>query len=177
MKMNIEIDLDWLTEDGDIESSIKEGLVNQVVDSCLDKLSEMIEKKASSRLDEAIDNHIASILSDLLNRQIRITDKYGDPIKTYENVDEMLDEKFENFLTHPVDRDGKPYTGCSYGDKYTRIEHLITSKITVRSEKESLKIVKDTQAKIDKFFKGALSNAIAEKLFRQIDVESLLKQP
>ena len=175
MKMKVEIDLDWLKEDEDIEEQIKESLISSVVEGCFKKLSETIEREAASRLDEALDGHIASILADLMDRQIRITDKFGDVQKTYENVDEMLDEKFENFLTQPVDKEGKPYSHCSYGDRYTRIEHLISKKVEEKAKEKAEKIMNDTNGKIKAFFTQELNNKIADRLFRQLDLESLLK--
>ena len=176
MKMNVEIDLDWLEEDEGIEEQIKEKLISDVVAQCLTNLTKTINEKAASKLDNALDGHIGTILSTLLDREIKIADKYGTIKKTYKNINEMLDEKFDTFLTSQVDKEGKPYNSCSYGDSYTRIDYLIDAKIRERAKIESNTIVKDTETKINNFFKKELSDKVAERLLKQINIKSLLQE-
>lgn len=59
-KLTVEIELDWLTEDGDVDAAAKSEIVNSIVRQLSNGVKEQIVKEASSRI-RAIDGAAAEI--------------------------------------------------------------------------------------------------------------------
>lgn len=188
MKFNIEVEVDWIKEsfydeDGDcigamtIDDVIQEKIVSSIVEKMKGKISEAIEKSARDKINFGIDSLLDDTLRSFMDRQIKITDRYGTVKKSYEDVEEMLAEKFDEFITQKVDGKGQPVTGCGYGDDGTRIDHLIEKKVSAYKESFDKKIVSASEAIADKIKKqiteqtnNEIQKQVAIKVFKHLDL-------
>lgn len=199
-KINLEIDLrdiigtiSHYDEDGDeydvtdkdpaeefrkiiAEKAIKHIDAEKRVDSIIDK---MIVR----RVQPLIDDRINSLYDDLINKEINITDRYGETSFSG-TVLGKLKENFDNFLTERVDSKGNKSTS-SY-NTYTRLEFIIDERLNKLQSsfmEESLKKVNQSmETYVDKVdeavkdqIKKAVQSRIGEKLYENLDIGTLIE--
>lgn len=130
MKFKIEVELNEIDEDYTIDETVIKEIVNKVVQKVSTNIQPEVIKKAANKFNFAIDSFIDDTLTNFLDRKIRITDNYGSVKDEYENVEEMLKEKFDNFMTQRVNSNGEPVSSkkCSHGRFDTKIEHMLNSE-------------------------------------------------
>lgn len=162
MKMTVEIELDWIGEDGTVDDVVKQEIAGHVAKKISDDSNDQLMCAAEQRVAERIDAFVNDILNRFMNHEIRITDNYGDTKARYDNVEELLKERFDTFLTETVDsRDGSVYRDrCGYGKGTTRIDYLIDNRIKNQTDK----FMKDVVDEVDKKIKEALSSEMKKKL-------------
>jgi len=158
------------------EKAIKHINAEKKVDSILDKM-------IARRVQPIIDDRINSLYDNLINKEINITDRYGDTSFSG-TVLGKLKENFDNFLTERVDSKGKKSTS-SYGT-YTRLEFIIDERLNKLQSsfmEESLKKVNQSMEtyvdKVDEAVKDQIKNAvqsrIGEKLYENLDIGTLIE--
>jgi len=176
MKINVEFDLDWVSEDQSIDEAVQKKIINGIVGGMDDRIKKLIQKEADNRLVEKLDGVIDNLFSDFMTRNVVITDKWGDEVSRYESVNELLKEKFDTFLTEPVDSNGKALgkNECGYNEK-PRIEYLVSKNIDGQVEKICTKIEKDITVRFAERIKDAektLRLNTVEKYMNKIDFEA-----
>lgn len=131
MKFKIEVELNEIEEDYTIDELVMKELVNEVVQKVSRNIQPILIKKIANKFNFAVDSLIDDTLANFLDRKIRITNDYGTVKDEYENVDEMLKEKFDNFITQRVTGNGEPVSSknCSHGHYDTRIEHMLNNEL------------------------------------------------
>lgn len=179
MKFNIEINLDWIDEEGNIDDAIKSQLVSGIMSKVNKGISEKIENEAKNNMAEIIASNIDSKISDIITnfaeKEISITDNYGDVKKRYSNLTEMLKEKFDTFILEPVDERGRAKKD-TYGTAYTRIDWMINNRIKSESEEFTKKVIKEVDLKIKKVVESNLKEKISDSVLSKIGLDSILKQ-
>ncbi|SYX85934.1 hypothetical protein [Paenibacillus alvei] len=110
--VKIELDLDWISEEGDLDSAIKE----EVISSLQARFTQQIEKKTEKILEEKLrestsrvtDDFLTTIMSEKINN-IQIPYKSSGWSSEVEmlSVSEFVGKKYEEFLKQKVyDKDG-----------------------------------------------------------------------
>lgn len=124
MKLNLEVELDFINDEMSVNETIKQNIIDAVVGKIQGNVEKKVEGKINDIIDKTIINKInkmtEKLFNDFMNKKISLTDGYGSVIKCYETVTDVIKERFDNFMTETVDEKGNTYSG-SYGQKHKRL--------------------------------------------------------
>ena len=112
MKLNLEIEVEWLREDYTVDESIKKEVIASLANTIRHGLKDNLQRKVSSRVSVKVDEWIMEQLHLFCDRRIKITDKWGDTQEYHESVTDMFKAKFDEFFNASVDKDGKTLKAC-----------------------------------------------------------------
>ena len=174
MKVSCEFELDWVDEDETIDSEIEKRLVRAVIDKMPKSIMEGIEKKASDLMADKVDSTIDTILDRFMNREVMVTDRWGDVQEKYESVNELLKSKFDAFVSQQVDKNGDPVKGCSYGKVYTRIEHLIDARINGEASKFTKTILDGVEAQLKQHLNEQIKKSTEDAFKKAMNLDEIL---
>lgn len=170
MKINVEIDLDWLEEDSTIDEAIKQQIINGVTDKVSKVVIEKTTQEIIGKVSKNIDILVKKTYTDILKQKISITDNYGDVIKCYGNVKEMIKEKFDKFLIEKVDSNGNAST---YGD-FKRIDFIVNKQIRQFGDKFTKETIELVKTHIEKVVSSGLQQQIGHKLMNVLEINKLI---
>jgi len=176
MKFNIELEIDWIEEDGSIEEQVKEDLKSQII-SKIDKkitseVNAEIDKSIISKMDTKIQSICDDIVENFMHKQFTKTDRYGDIIETT-TLENYLKDTFESYWDEMVDSSGGK---SSYNAKKKRVEWIIDEKIMKQSQDFSKSLIKDTEKKIKDYMAIEMKERIGEKFFAELGFSKMLEK-
>lgn len=176
MKFNIEIELDYIDEDGNLDEMIKESILSSVTSIVMKKVSEQVDAKLDEIIIRAATEKAATIVDqiteDFMTKEFSRIDKYGDTIEVGLTVKDLLKRDFDQFWSKQVDKNG---SNNSYsGHKQSRLEWKLDEIIKEHSDDFSKTLVRDTENKIKAAMKESLSNSIGNKLVSELGFDKLL---
>jgi len=165
--MKIECEIEWIDDkeniDGTIKNAITEKLIERVSKRMSGEMFKEIEKEASIKLAEKVDEVCVELLERFMDKEIIVTDKWGDVQDKHENVSELLKAKFDRFLTETVDKNGNQSNNCSYGNKiYTRLHYVLDKRIKEHGDIITKDIVKEVDTKVKAHKIEIHQNAVAK---------------
>lgn len=180
MKLNLEIELDWIDDEMNIDETVKQN----VIDTIVSKIQKKVEGKVQTKIDEIIDKTIVDninkktddLFNDFLGREVSVSDNYGSVIKVYENVEAIVKEKFDNFMTQTVDDQGRS-TESSYGNKHKRLTFIISKQLQDFADKFTTDAVKQVSSEIQLHVKDGLTTKLGKELMSVLKVEKMLGLP
>jgi len=178
MKLQLEINIDWIDEDSNIDEAIKQ----QVIDAIVNKIQGKIESKATEQSEALINQTITSKIDQLtqktfdefMNKEIIISDRYGDVLKSYTNVFELMKERFDNFMTQTVDEKGVAYDG-NYSKKHQRLTFIVDKQLREFADKFTQDAVKKVSEEIQAHVKQGLTQKLGAELMKVLKVEKMLE--
>jgi hypothetical protein len=149
MKFNIEVELDYIDEEGCLDDAIKNSILASVTKIVMEKVSKQVDAKLDKIIIQAAEKKARQIVNRIANnfttRKFDRKDEYGDVIEVDLTVKDILKREFDHFWNTTVDKDGRE---AGYGEKMTRIEWTIEKHIKEHSKKFAETITKDTENKI-----------------------------
>ena len=176
MKVKVEVDIDWIEEDGNIDEEVKyqiiEGVKGAISKQCLVK----VEKKASEQIDEAITQSIAAarekieqeavnFTKEWLDKKVVVTDKWGD-VKKSATITDLIKETFDDLLEKKVDDRGR-FTN-SYGSG-VRLINWLTGNLVEGIVHEKLQdLGKDIDKKIAEAVTDTVKKNVADKFAEMV---------
>ena len=178
MKFNIEVELDYIDEEGCLDEAIKESILASVTKIVMDK----VEKSVETQLDDIVvktaekkaKQIVARISSDFMNRKFTKVDRYGDKLEDL-TVKELLKRKFDSFWNEIVTKNGN--TSTYHSDKTKRrIEWKIDELIEKHAIGFAQTLTNDTENKIKTMMKENLSKAIGSKLVSELGFDKMLME-
>lgn len=164
MKLNIQVELEWLGEDGNLDEEVKlqiiDGVKRAISRDCLSK----VEKEASKQIDLAIKESIGQatktiqqkaidFVDEWLEREVTVTDGYGDK-RMQCSIKEIVKKNFEKTLEMKVKGDG---SFDNYGDM--RLIDYLTGK---RVKDVVAQHVKGINSDIERAIKTEIENGIKD---------------
>jgi hypothetical protein len=163
MKLNIQVELDWIEEDGNLDKEVQEQIITGVKNAISRDCLKMVEKKTQAAIDNGMESAIelmkekvSNFFEEWLNNEVKITDNYGDTIK-HGSLNDIIKQEFNNCMNERVGKDGKV---TSYGSNYSRLEFVTGKKVT--------EVVNDYMANygkdIDKTIKKAIEEGIKSRV-------------
>lgn len=178
MKLNLEIELDWIDDEMNVDETIRQN----VIDAVVNKIQSNVEKKVEGKINEIIDNTIITkinsltenLFNDFMNKEVQLTDSYGSIIKCYTNVTEVIKERFDKFMTQTVDEKGNTYEG-SYGKKFTRLTYIIDKQLNEFADKFTTDAVKKVSDEIKHTVKEGLTQKLGAELMNVLKVNEMLQ--
>lgn len=177
MKLNLEIELDWIDEESNLDKAVTNKIINSIVEKIQLKVEKQVEAKVNSQIDKTvikrIDKMTEKLFNDFINRQVTVTDSYGSKIKVYPNVEAVIKERFDNFMTQAVNEKGETYDG-SYGKKYTRLMFIIDEQLKKISDKFTTDAVKQVSDEIKTHVTTGLTQKLGSELMKVLKVNEML---
>jgi hypothetical protein len=178
MKLNLEIELDWIDEEMNLDDTVKQNVINAVVNKVQKGIEEKVEKKINATIDNIvvakINEKTEELFNGFMNRQICISDKYGDKIKVYPSMSDLIKERFDNFMLENVDEKGNS-SESSYGTKFRRIYFIIDKQLKDFADKFTTEAVKTVSNEIKEHVKDGLTNKLGAELMKVLKVNDMLK--
>jgi len=176
MKFNIEVELDYIDEDGSLNEAIKESIMSSVTAIVMNK----IEREVNAKLDEIVikaaqkkaSKIVNDITNDFITKEFTKIDRYGSKIETGLTVEKLLTRDFDDFWKAIVDKNGSKTD--RYGETKTRIEWKIDEMIENHSRIFADRLTQDTANKIKKMMKDNLSQTIGAKLVNELGFDKML---
>jgi len=178
MKLNLEIELDWIDDEMTLDDVVKQ----QIITGIMNKLSKKVLSKIEDKIDKTVDKIIISrinkatdkLFKDFLKRPVQITDKYGDTIKQYNSMKEVIKERFDNFMTQTVNEKGETYNG-DYSTKYKRLQFIIDKQLKDFADSFTTNAVKTVSEEIKSHVQNGLTNKLGAELMKVLKVNEMLK--
>jgi len=170
MKLNIQVEFDWIEEDGSIDEDVQQQIIAGVKRAISKDCLKLVEQKTQKAIDDGMESAIklmqdkvSGFFEEWLNTEAVITDKFGDKIEEG-SLKEIIKREFNDCMNKKVDSSGNPTNG--YGSKYTRLE-FVTGKKVKEVVDESLSrygkdIDKTIKATIEQGIKSRVSDKFAE---------------
>lgn len=180
MKLNLEIELDWIDEESNLDETVK----TQVIDAVVSKIRKTIESKVSETIDSTISETIINkinemtenLFNDFMNKQVSITDGYGSVVKVFPDVTAVIKDRFDNFMTQTVNEEGKAYDG-NYSKKYTRLTFIIDKQLKDMADKFTTEAVKQVSSEIKTHVQNGLTAKLGAELMKVLKVNEMLQLP
>lgn len=171
MKINVEVNLDWVSE----EESIDEAIQRKVISAVSSEVMKLVDKQRfqaiASVVNDKIDDSVNEMLSGFLEKGFQPTDQWGDkkgePIK----VLDLLKERLENFFLENVDSHGKK-TNYSGSPRYKQILDRESKSII---EKFQTDLSKDVISGIKKDINDEARKRITDSILSDYDLKKLIK--
>lgn len=179
MKFNVEIEIDFIEEDGTIDDIVKEEIVSSIVRQSQKKLeavSKVAEEKINDLLQKGIDSRIEKVCNDIVDsfcsKEFTTTDNWGDVLEVT-TIDEYLKKRFSEYWGEHVDDSGG--TGRNrYGKSMERFKWHVDKQIEKSAKEFAHTLSNDTENKIKASMKKTLQDRIGEKLVNELGLDNLL---
>jgi len=132
MKLNIQVELEWLDEEGNIDEEVQHQIISGVKQAISKDCLNLVEKKTQKAIDDGMNSAIkimqdkvSEFFDNWLKTEATITDKYGDKVEEG-SLKDIIKRQFNNAMNEKVDQNGSP---SSYGSRYTRLEFVTGKKV------------------------------------------------
>lgn len=170
MKLNIQIELDWLDEEGSIDDVVQNqiiaGVKQAISKDCLAAVEDKTQKAIDDGMGAAISlmqDKVSDFFEEWLNTEAVITDRYGD-VTEKGTLKEIIKREFNNCMNEKVDSEGRATSG--YSAKYTRLEFVTGEKVKAVVDgylsSYGRDIDKTIKESIEKGIKARVSDKFAE---------------
>ena len=177
MKFKIEVEIDWIDDEHNIDSEIKQQIINEVISSIKNKVVEECNAKVDKKLENLMDKEIAklskSLTKNYLNRTFTKTDNYGDIIEET-TILKHLKTSFHEFWNQEVNERGNKKERYDNNCK-TRIQWAIDDSIEKEAKVFAEKLTKDTENKIKKIMHDSVKEKIGDKFCSELGFDNVLK--
>lgn len=175
MKISVDLNLDWIEEGGSVDETVKEMIIDKVVQDTRKNISDKIMEQATESIMVKVDALVEELWSDFMDKRVKITDKYGDPIEHHDSIKSMLKTKLDTFLDSKVTANGTPVKPgeCGYNTR-PRIEWLLDSRIAEHTKGFVDKVQKDFDAKLKVALNAKLQESMASAMLKNIDMSKIL---
>lgn len=181
-KFNITVEFDWLTNEYDLESEVKDQIVSSIANQIQEKIFSQVENKCNDRLNEMLSNaekgisdKLNAIIAEFFETPRNVTDQYGDIIKKNVTVKDMLKTACDNFLTQSLDQNGNPCDKSSYNKKYnTRVDYIVAKSINHDMEWAIKRAVDEVTDNLKSKISNEIKTQMGDKLGKLLDIDKLL---
>jgi len=175
MKFKIEVELDWIGEEGSLDDEIQKSIVHQVVQAVSEEITKNVQTEATAIIGPKVDELVEKTYNDLVNSKVVIvTDRWGDKNREYENMRDLIKAKWDGFLGEKVDSQGRPTTSYNNSDAKTRVEHLVNEQLTKFSQEWTKRVLVEITDNIKSTLSADLRAALGERVMDLIDIKSLV---
>jgi hypothetical protein len=170
MKINVTVELDWIEGDYSIDEQIQKQIASHVLNEIRKRNDETIIKSIMKKVNEQISKNIDDIINGWINgEKITITDGYGDKEKSYNNIKELLKERFDNMLFEKVDKYGKT---DSYDRNISRLDYFIKEIGKEKLESSIKSNIEDITNQLKIYTQEQIKNKIGNEIYKLAGIET-----
>lgn len=176
MKTNIEIDLNWINEEGSIDEGVKQYIVEAISEGLSKKCLDDIAESARRQVNEQLGQKVANLFDSFMEEGIVVVDKWGDPVRGRERIKirDLMKEKLDKALAEKVNKNNGE-ASSSYGG-IPRIDYFLNKRIDDLLDAKYGRIIKDVEKMMETKLGNTLSQTLATKLLKALDIESIVKE-
>lgn len=171
MKLKIEIDIDYLSDEGSIDEQVKEAIAEKIVSKINDNSIEGLTKKAENIINERAIKLVDEVFQNIMSEEISITDNWGKVVQTYENTAQMIKSRFDKFMLERVDNDGR---ASSYGDHQTRMDLIVKKQLEKTAKEWTQKAIKEVTEQIKTVLSDDLKLALGDRLINMMEIDKMI---
>ena len=171
MKLNIQVELEWLGEDGSLDQEVQDQIIHGVKQAISKDCLKLVEKKTQAAIDdgmksaiELMQTKVTEFFEAWLNTEAIITDRFGDKIEQG-TLRDIIKREFNNCMNQKVDKDGNP---SSYGAKYTRLEFVTGKKVQEVVNDSLSRYGKDIDATIRATIEAGIKSRVSDKFAEMV---------
>jgi len=127
MRINIEVELDFLNEDETLEESfkqsIKENITNRVVNLTVQKLTQEIKPQMDNHFKNSIEKTMEDLLNDYLQKPVVVGDGYK--TESFDSALEMIRQKFSSLYNAEF----RKSNSCNNDPLYKKLQDQIRYEV------------------------------------------------
>lgn len=170
MKLKIDLEIDWIDDNSNVDSAIKDQLIEKVVEKINESAIEDIAEQAKKKMTDRANEVVSTAYETLLGKPIVITDEWGNKAKEYPSVVEMIKSRFDKFMTEQVDSSGHT---SSYGDT-KRIDYIVKKQLEKITKDFTEKAVKEVAEKIRVTLNDSLKEKLGDRLINIMEIDKMI---
>jgi hypothetical protein len=170
MKFKIEVDIDWISDDAGVDQTIKDALVEKVIEKINESSVEDIAERAQKAMTDRANQIVDSAYEHLLGKTISVTDEWGKVIKEYSSAEEMIKQRFDHFMSERVDSNGSK---SNYGDG-TRLDYIVKKQLEKITKEFTEKAVKEVAEKIKVTLNDSLKEKLGGRLIDMMEIDKMI---
>jgi hypothetical protein len=175
-KFNITVELDWLSEEGELDQIVKSEIINTIADKFNESLKREIlqaaEEKISTQISNAVDIKVNQVTEELLSRSFEVKNTWGEVTKSNVSVMDLLKERLDNFLVEKVDKDGRTN---AYNANQRRIDYVIAQNIDYSLKAKVDAAAKEIKKGLEQYIDTTLKAQIGENVAQLIGINKIKK--
>lgn len=169
MEYTIKIETDGLMSGNDLENMIADKIQEEIYPTIQDTVKSKLEDKLVNIIDIEIEKRLSELLDNLLNKEIEITDKWGD-VKYKGSIKDRMTKKFEGFLNEQVD---DRMQSTKYGGT-PRLEKIIKNVHKNEVDKFTKDITKTLHSAVKEKLTDDLKLALGNEIVNSIGVKNVI---
>lgn len=171
MKINVEIDLDWVEEGESISDTIKGQIVQSIENRVTANVQQSIKESAQKLVEAQLDKLAIEAVSTAVNDKVAVllalprtqTDNYGRAIKENFTIEQLLiDAVDQAVLKKTLDENGR--NASDYSARFSRFEYFATKDIPALVDKRIKALAEETHKDIERLIKDKIKTEVADKL-------------
>ena len=178
MKFTVEVDLDWMEEDGSLTESVQRQVIGKIEDRVSEEARKQITLAVADRLGTIVDDNLNDILQEWMSNKVEVTDQWGEVVHSGAILD-MIKKKFDLFWNTKVDAQGRSGRDM-YGDRATRVEWIISNSVEKHCKRFAKdmeeRFTKEVEKQVSDTLKVAIGNRVVETLGMPELMENIRKQ-
>lgn len=182
-KFNISVELDWIDEEFNLDEEIKDTIINGVVEKMQQRLVEQVDTECNNRInnqlasiEKAVSDRLNGIMGAFFDEPRDVTDKYGDVIKKGVTVRETLKRACDEFITQPLDENGKP-SKSEWNVKYkTRVDYIVAKSIDWKMESAIKSAVDEITKNLKQRITDEVKKQLSKKIGEVLEIDKIIKK-
>ncbi len=179
MKLNVEVEIEWIDEEGSVDEQVKREMIHQISNNikrdALQNIKERTEKKIISTVDKAVEKQSEAVVKNFMRKKFNVYNNYGDITETDVSIIKRVKKGLEEYWHELVNSNGKKKDRYGDGGPYKkRVEWYIDNKIEKQSKEFASTLTTDTENKIKQSMKKNLAETIGAKLVGELGLDKLL---
>lgn len=175
MKLDIKVEIDWIGEDQTIDDAVKQSIIREITSRINSKVIDDIQETVKRQIEDQAESTVDKVYTEMLEqRNIVITDTWGNNKREYTSVKQMIEEKFDNYLHSYVDNNGKPTSKSSYGSKETKIEWMIKNTIEKQSKDFVKKVVGEVTKTTSEYLNDQMKTVLGEEIAKSVGIDKVV---
>ncbi len=123
MKVKVEVDIDWIGEDGNLDDDVSSQIQTKLVSQIQKEFSENVGKQIAKQAEMLIKAKTDNLINTMLERPVVVSDGWNNKAK-YESIYDMVEKK----MTVLYDNKAKTGTACEKDPYLAKVEAYIESE-------------------------------------------------
>ncbi len=172
MKLQIEVNLDWLDENGSLDDQVKQEVADKIAERISAEAVKEVRECAMDQVHDKLDALVTELFQGFMNETVTVTNEWGEPIYKDQGIEQLMKDKLDKALTQKVDDRGNR---TSYGNQ-TRLDWLLDTKVKQVVAQAGEAIAKQAQKMAEKALVETMSAKLSGALLAQVDIDKILSE-
>jgi hypothetical protein len=176
MKFKIEVDIDYIDNEGNLDEIMKDSITSAVYDKIKTKdIEEKLQKKIDNELSDKtcafLEEKVSKTYDDFIKKEIVLTDRYGNVTQNC-TIHSLIEKRFDEFLHESVDEHGNK---SSYNGTMPRIDFLINFQIRKHSESFVKNTIDTLEKNLKSYFGEAMKAQISDVILKNTGLQKMIE--